>query len=198
MISSRFSSKFNDSLLAFELPHNLKGTSPTIWRWHKHSTYWLAVNQYGLDKFEGIFTTSMSTSLVSQAVKVSAYNAGDVGSIPGWRRSPGEGNGNPLQYSCLENPMDRGAWQTTVHWITMSQTQLKWLLAHKALGCSTLTFFTKIYTVSPLKLILHLRVVLVVVYVIIFSLICIQSPMPSYIWCLFSLSTEKLARVNLP
>ena len=41
--------------------------------------------------------------------KVSAYNAGDLGSIPGWGRSPGEGNGNPLQYSGLENPMDRGA-----------------------------------------------------------------------------------------
>ena len=42
--------------------------------------------------------------------KVSAYNAGDPGSIPGLGRSPGEGNGNPLQYSCPENPMDRGAW----------------------------------------------------------------------------------------
>ena len=42
--------------------------------------------------------------------KVSAYNAGYLGSIPGSGRSPGEGNGNPLQYSCLENPMDRGAW----------------------------------------------------------------------------------------
>ena len=42
--------------------------------------------------------------------KVSAYNAGDPSSIPGSGRSPGEGNGNPLQYSCLENPMDRGAW----------------------------------------------------------------------------------------
>ena len=42
--------------------------------------------------------------------KASAYNAGDSGSIPGSGRSPGEGNGNPLQYSCLENPMDGGAW----------------------------------------------------------------------------------------
>jgi len=42
--------------------------------------------------------------------KVSAYHVGDLGSIPGSGRSPGEGNGNPLQYSCLENPMDRGAW----------------------------------------------------------------------------------------
>ena len=42
--------------------------------------------------------------------KASAYNAGDLSSIPGLGRSPGEGNGNPLQYSCLENPMDGGAW----------------------------------------------------------------------------------------
>ena len=42
--------------------------------------------------------------------KASVYNAGDLGSIPGSGRFPGEGNGNPLQYSCLENPMDRGAW----------------------------------------------------------------------------------------
>ena len=42
--------------------------------------------------------------------KASAYNVGDLGSIPGSGRSPGEGNGNPLQYSCLENPMDRGTW----------------------------------------------------------------------------------------
>ena len=47
--------------------------------------------------------------------KESAYNVGELGSIPGSGRSPGEGNGNPLQYSCLENPMDRGAWQATVH-----------------------------------------------------------------------------------
>ena len=49
-------------------------------------------------------------------------NVGDVGSSPGLRRSLGEGNGNPLQYSCLENPMDRGAWWAIVHGITESQT----------------------------------------------------------------------------
>ena len=48
-------------------------------------------------------------------VKVSTCNVGDLGSIPGSGRSPGEGNGNPLQYSCLENPMDGGAWRATVH-----------------------------------------------------------------------------------
>ena len=48
--------------------------------------------------------------------------AGDVGSIPGPGRSPGGGHGNPLQYSCLENPMDRGAWQATVQRVAKSQT----------------------------------------------------------------------------
>ena len=56
--------------------------------------------------------------------KASACNAGDLGSTPGWGRSPGEGNVNPLQYSCLENPMDGGAWWATVHGVTKSQTQL--------------------------------------------------------------------------
>ena len=56
--------------------------------------------------------------------KESAYNAGDLGSIPGLGRSPGEGNGNSLQYSCLENPMDRGAWRATVDRVVKSQTRL--------------------------------------------------------------------------
>ena len=57
-------------------------------------------------------------------VKVSACKAGDLGSIPGSGRSPGEENGNPLQYSCLENPMDGGAWWATVHGVAKSQTRL--------------------------------------------------------------------------
>ena len=56
--------------------------------------------------------------------KESAYSAGDIGLIPGPGRSPGEGNGNPLQYSCLENPMDGGAWQATVHGLAKSRTWL--------------------------------------------------------------------------
>ena len=54
----------------------------------------------------------------------SACNAEDLGSIPGSRRSPGEGNGDPPQYSCLKNPMDRGAWQAIVHGVTKNQTRL--------------------------------------------------------------------------
>ena len=61
---------------------------------------------------------------MAQTVKASVYNVGDLGSIPGLGRSPGEGNGNTLQYSCLENPTDRGAWQATVHGVAKSQTRL--------------------------------------------------------------------------
>ena len=56
--------------------------------------------------------------------KASAYKAGDLGSIPGSGRSPGEGNGNTLQYSCLENPTDQGAWWATVHGVAKSRTRL--------------------------------------------------------------------------
>ena len=55
-------------------------------------------------------------------VKASAWNAGDPGLILELGRSPGEGNGTPLQYSCLENPMDGGAWKATVHGVAKSQT----------------------------------------------------------------------------
>ena len=58
-------------------------------------------------------------------VKNPPTKAGDVGSIPGLRRSPGGGHGNPLQYSCLENPMDRGAWQAMVYGVAKSQTASK-------------------------------------------------------------------------
>ena len=57
-------------------------------------------------------------------------NAGDAGSIPGLGRSPGEGNGNPLQYSSLENPMDRGDWQAMVHRVKKRQTQLRGFSTH--------------------------------------------------------------------
>ena len=58
----------------------------------------------------------------SSVGKESVCNAGDLGLIPGSGRSPGEGNGNPLQYSCLENSMDRGVWWSTVHAVAESDT----------------------------------------------------------------------------
>ena len=66
--------------------------------------------------------------------KESACNAEDTGLIPGLGRSPGGGHGNRLQYSCLENPMARGAWWATVHRLTKSRTQLKRLSTHHKLN----------------------------------------------------------------
>ena len=74
------------------------------------------------------FKEKLSFSLASMGfpggseVKASACNAGELGSIPGLGTSPGEGNGNPLQYSSLENPMDGGAWWATVHGVAESDT----------------------------------------------------------------------------
>ena len=76
--------------------------------------------------------------------KESASIVRDPGSIPGSGRSPGEGNGNPLQYSYLENPMDRGAWQATVHGVTKSQTQLKRLGTY-----STIKSTVNVFRISP-------------------------------------------------
>ena len=85
-------------------------------------------------------------SQVALVVKNPCASAGDIrdlGSVPGSGRSPGRGHGNPLQYSCLENPMDRGAWQATVHGVTKSRTQLKWLIMHECLFSALLWHIRK-------------------------------------------------------
>ena len=71
-----------------------------------------------------IIQTTLRLSLVAQMVKECACNARDTGLIPGMGRSPGERNGNPLQYACLENSMDRGAWWATVQGVAKSRTGL--------------------------------------------------------------------------
>ena len=76
--------------------------------------------------------------------KASFCNAGDLGSIPGSGRSPGEGNGNPLQYSCLENPMDVGAWWATVHGVVKSRTRL---------SDFTFTFYVSIHSSESNKVV---------------------------------------------
>ena len=78
-------------------------------------------------------TSCGRTSQVALVVKNPPANAGDrrdKGSIPGSGRSPGEGHGNPLQYSFLENPVDRGAWRATIHRVVKSGTRLKQLSTH--------------------------------------------------------------------
>ena len=69
----------------------------------------------------------LQLSSVVKNLPANARGIRDAGSIPGWGRCPAEGNGSPLQYSCPENPMDRGAWRATVHRVAQSWTQLKWL-----------------------------------------------------------------------
>ena len=82
-------------------------------------------------------------ALVVKNLPANAGDMRDAGSIPGWGRSPGGGHDNPLQYSCLENPMDRGAWWATVHGIAQSRTRLKQLSTHacNVLHMSTLCSF---------------------------------------------------------
>ena len=83
--------------------------------------------------------TFMWVSQVVLVVKNPPANAGDirdVGSVPGWGTSPGGGHGNTLWYSCLENPMDRGAWRAMVHRVAKSWTRLKWFSMHP-LSCSS-------------------------------------------------------------
>ena len=75
-------------------------------------------------------TPFSSAHCVVKNLPANAEDITDTGSIPGLGRSPGGGHGNPLQYSCLENPMDRGAWWATVHRVAKSQTQVKWLSTH--------------------------------------------------------------------
>ena len=92
----------------------------------------------GLDKWLQVYSnTFVSPSYQSlqgfpggSVGKESAHSAGDAGLIPGSRRSPGGGHGNPLRHSCLENPRDRGAWHATVHGVAKSWTQMKHLSTH--------------------------------------------------------------------
>ena len=70
-------------------------------------------------------TGASQVALVVKNLSASAGDVRDKSSVPGLGRSPGEGNGNPLQYSCVENPMDRGAWRATVHRVRQSWARLK-------------------------------------------------------------------------
>ena len=100
---------------------------------------------------DGSPTQMDGASHVALVVKNPSANAGearDLGSIPGLGRFPGGGHGNPLQYSCLENSMDRGAWQATIHRVTQSRTQVKRLSMH----AHTLIIKKCNYILSPVKL----------------------------------------------
>ena len=102
-----------------------------VWEDTRVLTHWNHSSDTHLNHLGPVYCFSGSPSGASG--KNSPADAGDirdVGSIPGLGGSPGRGHGNPLQYSCLEDPMDRGAWQATVHRGAKSQTQLKQLRTH--------------------------------------------------------------------
>ena len=104
-------------------------------------------------KFDANHTMKWASHM-ELVVKNPPANAGDirdVDSIPGLGRSPGGGYGNLLQYSCLENPMDRGAWWVTVHGVTKSRTQLKQLSMHAYIYSRVLKLYFYIYIGSYYK-----------------------------------------------
>ena len=84
------------------------------------------VHRVGHNWVTNTFTWASQVALVVKNLPANAEDVRDADSDPGWGRSLEEGHGNPLQYSCLENLVDRGAWQATVHREAKSQTQLKW------------------------------------------------------------------------
>ena len=89
---------------------------------HGVTKRWIQLSEHACTLFN--FTLSYCFEFRFLNGEESACSAGDLSSIPGSGRPPGEGNGNPLQYSCLENPMDREAWRATVHEVPKSQTRL--------------------------------------------------------------------------
>ena len=93
-------------------------------------------------------TGASQVALVVKNLPANSGDIKDVGSIPGLGRSPGEGNGNPLQYSCLENPMDRGAWRAGIHGVAKSRTWLKWLSTSEKI---------ELYLFVPLKIVCALH-----------------------------------------
>ena len=124
-------------VLEFQLQHQSFEWTPGLIFWD--ISVIISSSKFLLPFFSPPSGATVMLSLICLMVegKESACNAGDPGSIPGWGRAPGEGNGYPLQYSCLENLIDRAAWQFAVHGFTKNLTRLSDLTLH--------TFFTGLY-----------------------------------------------------
>ena len=110
---------FKMCFISFDLIAMFIYINPNTWIdvcfWPQQGSYLLSKLNFS-PFLQNCFSFCISLNFpLDSAVKNPPANAGDEGSIPGWRRSLGEGNANPLQYSCLGNPVDRGAWRATVH-----------------------------------------------------------------------------------
>ena len=108
---------------------------------HTHMSTQMQVQTHGLTYTNTqihLPTLTYRASHVVQMVKNLPFNAGETGLIPGSGRSPGDGNGNPLQYSCLGSPMVRGAWWATVQQVSKSQTRLNTKQQHSRVHTNTL------------------------------------------------------------
>ena len=112
--------------------HRMTAGIPAIRSFRKEGSFPSCVSSFSSESFPRSLYLMAFACLIGQLQgfpgdsdgKTSACSPGDQSSIPGLGRSPGEGNGNPLQYSCLENSMDRGAWQATFHGVASSWTRL--------------------------------------------------------------------------
>ena len=112
------------------LDQNYLDTCERCRPWGPPQTLWLEIPCNSAENLYILFAPNMISGASQMVIVVknlpsSARDIRDKGLIPGLGRSPGGGHGNPLQYPCLKNPMDRGAWRATVHRVTKSRTQLK-------------------------------------------------------------------------
>ena len=130
-----------------------RGSLPTLWEGEKWAQPPLRRAWRVLKKLRKRAAVWASTGFPGGTkVKNPPANAGDtghVGLIPGWGRSPGRGRGNPLHYSCPENPTDRGAWRATVHGVAKSRTRLK------PLSVQTHDSASPLLNIHPEKIIAH-------------------------------------------
>ena len=134
----------HSSILPWEIPWTQEPGQATVHGVAKSQTQlsnWTTTN---ICIYTHTHTRSSQVALVVKNPSTNSGDGRDVGSIPESRRSPGGGNGSPLQYSCLESPMDRGAWRAAVHgW--QSQTWLKWYSMHAHIHTHTPTITTKLF-----------------------------------------------------
>ena len=130
------------NLLRLPLLHNILSILESVPCAFKKNAYFGALGwNYAMCLAYSVFKYGLPPWYSSKESACNVGDAGDVGLIPELRRFPGSGHGNPLQYSWLESPMDRGAWRATVHRVAKSWTQLKWLSTQVQCPVSSLSVY---------------------------------------------------------